>query len=98
MRIPILPNCAAIAMCTLGILAACGGEPGESSLAPACSGGLAQAEQELRSAEAKGLSSSVRWTKAATLIGAARVQEQFEEYQNCVIKVRDARAYLRGLK
>ncbi len=41
---------------------------------------------------------SVRWTKAASLIGAARVQETFGEYQNCVIKVRDARGYLRELR
>lgn len=80
------------------LLSACGGEPGESSLAPACSGGLSQAEAELNDAKAKGVGDAVRWTKAAALIGSARVQETFEEYQNCVIKVREARAYIRGLK
>ncbi|MDE0795189.1 MAG: hypothetical protein OSB76_06085 [Alphaproteobacteria bacterium] len=29
--------------------------------------------------------------KAATLIAAARTQQQFEEYQNCVIKAKQAR-------
>lgn len=78
-------------------LTACSGEPGEASLGPACANGLVQADRELRAAEAKGLSGTVKWTKAAALLGAAKVQEQFEEYQNCVIKVRNARAYLRDL-
>ena len=80
------------------LLAACGGEPGEDALAPACRGGLAQAEAELDQAKANGFSDAVRTAKAAALIGSARVQETFEEYQNCVIKVREARAYIRGLK
>jgi hypothetical protein len=46
--------------------------------------------------EANGLSGTVAWSKAATLLGAAKIQQQFEEYQNCVIKVQKARAYLRG--
>lgn len=80
------------------MVTACTGEPGEQSLGPACSGGLAQAEAELSDAKANGVGNAVRWTKAAGLIGAARVQETFEEYQNCVIKVREARAYIRGMR
>lgn len=81
----------------IGTLAGCTGEAGERSLAGACANGLAQAESELSYARANNVGDGVKWTKAAALIGAARVQETFEEYQNCVIKVRDARAYIRAM-
>ncbi len=83
----------------LGTLAvsACTGEPGERSLATPCADGLSTASRELRNAEARGLTGSVQWTKAASLLAAAKVQQQFEEYQNCVIKVREARGYLREI-
>ena len=83
----------------LGTLAmsACTGEPGEPSLATPCADGLSTASRELRNAEARGLTGSVQWTKAASLLAAAKVQQQFEEYQNCVIKVREARGYLREI-
>lgn len=79
------------------LIAACTGEPGERNLGPACSNGLDQAERELGRAKANGVGDAVRWSKAAGLIAAARVQEGFEEYQNCVIKVREARAYIRAM-
>lgn len=84
---------------TLGVLAVsgCTGEPGERSLATPCADGLSIASRELRQAEARGLTGSVQWTKAASLLAAAKVQQQFEEYQNCVIKVREARGYLREI-
>jgi hypothetical protein len=85
-------------LCLAILGAACSGEPGEASLGPACADGLAAAEFELEDARARGLGESVKWTKAATLIAAARVQEGFEEYRNCVVKVRDARAYLREVR
>lgn len=77
-------------------LTACG-EPGEQRLGPACAGGLDQAQGELNRAKADGIGDAVKWSKAAALIAAARVQEGFEEYQNCVIKVREARAYIRAM-
>lgn len=86
------------ALCLALLAPACSGERGEASLGPACADGLAAAESELRTAGADGFGDSVKWTKAASLIAAARVQETFEEYQNCVIKVRQARGYLRELR
>ncbi len=86
-----------LAALTAMTLSACSGESSERSLGPACRDGLAAANQELKQAEARGLSGGVRWTKAASLIAAAKVQEQFEEYQNCVVKVREARGYIREL-
>ena len=85
-------------LCLALLPAACTGEAGEASLGPACTDGLALAERELEAARADGFGESVKWTKAASLIGAARVQEGFEEYQNCVIKVREARGYLREVR
>lgn len=84
---------------TLGVfvLSGCTGEPEERSLATPCADGLNTATQELRNAEARGLTGSVQWTKAASLLAAAKLQQQFEEYQNCVVKVREARAYLREI-
>ena len=78
-------------------VSACTGEPAERSLATPCADGLSIASRELRNAEARGLTGSVQWTKAASLLAAAKVQQQFEEYQNCVIKVREARGYLREI-
>jgi hypothetical protein len=78
-------------------ISGCTGEPGERSLATPCADGLNTASRELRNAEARGLTGSVQWTKAASLLAAAKVQQQFEEYQNCVIKVREARGYLREI-
>jgi hypothetical protein len=86
--------CIPIAIMT--ILSGCTQDRGDIGLGPACADGLDAGYRELNQAEADGLSSSVAWSKAATLLAAAKVQQQFEEYQNCVIKVRDARAYLRG--
>jgi len=82
----------------LTALSACTGEREERGLRTACEGGLDIAYRELNQAEADGFSSSVKWTKAASLLAAAKVQEQFEEYQNCVEKVAQAREYLREIR
>jgi hypothetical protein len=88
------PLCLALAL----VGAARSGEPGEVSLGPRCADGLATAERELDTARAQGFGESVAYTKAASLIGAARIQQGFGEYENCVLKTRDARAYLRQLR
>ena len=91
MRSALRPLCLSLAL----VAGACSGEPGEVSLGPDCAEGLAAAERELDDARARGFGESVAWTRAASLIGAARVQQGFGEYENCVLKARDARAYLR---
>ncbi|MBK0400867.1 hypothetical protein H0I76_16830 [Limibaculum sp. M0105] len=78
-------------------LLGCSGDSADYGLGPACAGGLEAGYRELNQAEADGLSGSVKWSKAASLLAAAKVQEQFGEYQNCVIKVREARAFLREI-
>jgi len=78
------------------VLAGCTQDRGDIGLGGQCASGLDAGYRELNQAEANGLSGTVAWSKAATLLAAAKIQQQFEEYQNCVLKVRKARAYLSG--
>ena len=93
----MLTRSAIIFLCGLAVLAGCTGEYGERGYQSACRQELRAGNQELSSARAQGLSDSVAWTKAASLLGAAKVQQQFEEYQNCTIKAREARRYLASI-
>ena len=80
------------------LLAGCSQEQADAGLGGQCSDGLDAGYRELNQANADGFGSAVKWSKAASLLGAAKVQEQFEEYQNCVLKVRKARQYLREIR
>lgn len=64
-------------------------------LADQCRTGLATANAELEKAKVDGFSSTVAWTKAAALLAAAKIQQQFDKYPNCVNKVKRARYYIR---
>ena len=75
-------------------LGACSSMP-RPDLAQACASGLDQAFTELDDAKAKGFSGTVSWVKAASLLSAAKVQQQFEKYPNCIDKVKRAREYIR---
>ncbi len=85
-----------IAASLAGLLAACA-EPGEYAYSGRCEAGLRSGTAALKRAEADGLSESAGLTKAAALLGAARVQSEFEEYQNCALKAERAQEILRGL-
>ena len=61
-----------------------------------CADGLKAAGAELENAKVKGFSGTVAWTKAANLIIAANVQQQFEKFPNCIDKVQRARAYIQA--
>ena len=74
-------------------LAGCAGDP-NSSQAAQCEEGLRVAYKELDYAKANGFDGTVEVTKAAGLLGAAKVQEEFGKYPNCIEKVNRARAYL----
>ena len=80
------------------LLAGCSQDRGDVGLGGQCSAGLDAGYRELNQANADGFGGAVKWSKAASLLGAAKVQEQFAEYQNCVIKVRTARRYLREMR
>ena len=80
---------------TLVILvsAGCAGNP-NSSLARQCENGLSVAYKELDYAKTKGFDGTVEYTKAASLLSAAKIQSEFGKYPNCVDKVNRARAYI----
>ena len=84
----VLPLLAAVS------LGGCAGNP-TSDVAKQCRDGLAVAYQELDFAKAKGFEGTVEYTKAAGLLTAAKVQQEFGKYPNCVEKVDRARAFIR---
>jgi hypothetical protein len=86
------PTC----LLVIALLAGCTQDQGDIGRGDQCASQLDAGYRELNHAEANGLSGTVAWSKAATLLAAAKIQQQFEEYQNCVIKAHKARAYLRG--
>jgi len=77
-----------------GSVAACSGAPKDARVAQQCERGLKGAYEELDFAEAKGFGGTVDWTKAASLLTAASVQQEFGKYPNCVDKVHRARYYI----
>lgn len=85
-----------VSIAALGaLLAACPGPPKDIELAEQCDQGLKAAYAELDWAKAKGLSGTVDWTKAASLLSAASVQQEFRKYPNCIDKVSRARYYIK---
>ncbi|RRJ85232.1 hypothetical protein [Aestuariirhabdus litorea] len=83
-----------IGLVTLLLLSGCAGH-GNQQLSTQCASGLETAYQELDFAQSKGFDGSVAWGKAAALLTAAKVQQQFEKYPNCIDKVQRARAYIK---
>jgi len=77
-----------------GGLAGCAGDP-LSSAADRCRQGLDTAYKELQQADAEGFSAAKEYTKAMALLSAAKVQEEFGKYPNCIDKVNRARQYIR---
>jgi len=84
---------AAVMICSLFVVAGCAGNP-NSSLARQCENGLSVAYKELDFAKAKGFGGTVDYSKAASLLTAAKVQLEFGKYPNCIDKVDRARAYI----
>ena len=72
----------------------CAGNP-NSSLAKQCDAGLSVAYKELDYAKTKGFGGTMEYTKAASLLGAAKVQSEFGKYPNCIDKGNRARAYIK---
>lgn len=76
-------------------LSGCAGPPENASVAHQCERGLQVAYNELDFAKAEGFDGTVDWTKAASLLSAAKIQEEFGKYPGCIDKVRRARYYIR---
>ncbi len=79
----------------LTFLTHCAGTPHNPQLANQCHQGLHSAFQELDQAKAEGFSGMVSWTKAATLLSTAKLQQQFDKFPNCINKVKRARFYIK---
>ncbi|WP_373020976.1 hypothetical protein [Thiomicrorhabdus sp.] len=77
------------------LMVGCASNP-NSSLALQCENGLKVAYQELDYAKAKGFDGTVEYTKAAGLLSAAKIQQQFGKYPNCIDKVERARAFIKA--
>ena len=77
----------------VGAAAGCAGNP-NSSEAARCDNGLRVAYRELDFAKANGFGGTVEYSKAAGLLTAAKVQQQFGKYPNCIEKVQRAREYI----
>lgn len=75
-------------------IAGCAGNP-NSSIANQCENGLSTAYEELDYAKSNGFGGTVEYTKAASLLGAAKIQSEFGKYPNCIDKVNRARAYIK---
>ena len=75
-------------------IAGCAGNP-NSPIAKQCENGLSVAYEELDFAKSKGFGGTVEYTKAASLLGAAKIQSEFGKYPNCIDKVNRARAYIK---
>ena len=70
-------------------------EPSDRGLGPTCQAELVSAEADLANARANSIGKAFHWSRAGALIAAARTQQQFSEYENCVIKARNARTILK---
>lgn len=60
-----------------------------------CAYQLGAAWQELDIAKAEGFAGTVSYSKALSLLTAAKTQQQFEAYDGCVSKAERARFYIR---
>ena len=60
-----------------------------------CAQQLDSAWSELDIAKAEGFAGTVSYSKALTLLTAAKTQQQFEAYQGCTTKAEKARFYIR---
>ena len=64
-------------------------------LAAECERLLTIAEKEMDAVNSKGFSGGVSLTKAGALISAARIQQQFNKYPNCIDKAKRASTYIK---
>lgn len=90
MYVPSRLNILVVVSITMSVLSGCM-DVADRGLGPACESNLAAAERELGVAKADNVGRAIDWVKAAGLIAAARVQQKFSEYQNCVLKAEYAR-------
>ncbi len=74
------------------LLAGCAGK---TVYRDTCANQLDAAWQELDLAKAEGFAGTVSYSKALSLLTAAKTQQQFEAYKGCTSKAERARFYIR---
>ena len=70
----------------------------ELALEKRCNKGIDVGYKELNFSHANGFGGSWEYTKAASLLGAAKVQAGFGGYDGCIEKVKTARSYIKQSK
>ncbi|WP_462383270.1 hypothetical protein [Pseudomonas sp. Marseille-QA0892] len=83
---------ALIALVSMAVLAGCAGK---TAYRDNCAAELDAGWKEQSLAEAEGFAGTVSYSKAITLLSAAKTQQQFEGFQGCVNKAKRARFYLK---
>ncbi|AYC33361.1 hypothetical protein D3880_13805 [Pseudomonas cavernae] len=68
---------------------------GKTAYRDSCANQLDSAWKELDLAKAEGFAGTVSYSKALSLLTAAKTQQQFEGYQGCTEKSEKARFYIR---
>lgn len=90
---------ASVLVITMNACASTAQNPVEAKkLATSCDKHLDVAYKELDFAKTNGLGGSWEYTKAASILGAAKVQSGFGAYEGCIEKVKTARAYIKESK
>ncbi|QLC72260.1 hypothetical protein LPB260_15835 [Pseudomonas sp. LPB0260] len=74
------------------VLAGCAGK---TAYRDSCASQLDAAWRELDLAKAEGFAGTVSYSKALSLLTAAKTQQQFEAYEGCTSKSERARFYIR---
>ena len=74
---------------------ALGGCAAKTSYRDSCANHLEAAWKELDIAKVEGFAGSVSYSKAVSLLTAAKTQQQFEAFQGCADKAKKARFYIR---
>ena len=82
-------------ICLPLIALALAGCAGKTAYRESCATQLDAAWKELSIAEAEGFAGTVSYSKALSLLTAAKTQQQFEAYEGCVSKAERARFYIR---
>ncbi len=86
--------CASALVVVSLVLAGCSGQPTQRKDV-SCQRAIDSAYQALNYAKTKGFDGTVSYTKAGSLLAAAKVQRQVEEYDGCLGNVEKARFYIR---
>lgn len=68
---------------------------GKTAYRSSCASELDAAWKELDLAKAEGFSGTVSYSKALSLLTAAKTQQQFEGFEGCTRKAEKARFYIR---